>query len=1421
MSDEMNAEEITQQLLDALVALEDMQATLDAEVRARTEPIAIVGIGCRFPGGGDGPEAFWNLVRDGRDAVGDVPAGRWDANAYHDADRAAPGKMVSRRGAFVDGIDEFDAEFFDLFPREAALLDPQQRLFLQTAWEALEDAAIPADRLAGTKTGVFVGACTMDYALLQFRDAANIEAYSSVGCSPAVLANRLSYALDLKGPSVTVDTACSSSLVAAHLAAASLRQGETNLAIVGGVNAILAPDFGISFSKLGLLSPDGRCRTFDTKANGYVRGEGCGVVVLKRLSDAQASGDRVWAVLRATAINQDGRTNGITAPNGTAQVAVMREALERASVRAADVSYIEAHGIGTAIGDAIEMDALKEVYGAPAAGGTTCYLGSVKPNIGHLEGAAGIAALIKTALCLREQAIPRVTHFESLNPEVALDPRFTIPTELVAWPVGATPRRAAVSAFGFGGTNAHAIIEEAPTATPRGEPEDRPTWFALPISARSSNALRELAGRWSTWLTDTRAPQIEDVCLTAAVGRTHHEYREVVVGRSNAELMRGLQTLHTRPASAGPIGAQPVGAGARLAWLCAGDALPWPIGATPATSALAFVQMLEACDAIWKPLAGWSLLDELRRDAGQRTRAIAGPFRFALQVAHAGLLHTCGVRPDVIVGRGFGEISAAHIAGIITLEEALLLVQIHARAATDEVRLPEGTVRPRAGTLPYLSMTVGGIVRGETLNPHHLAAHGLEHVADAVTWLAENQFSSFLELVPDDASSAELVQALVSRGRAVTLLPSLRSDATERELLIETLAALYREGRDVEWGALAGTAARRTRMPTYPWQPRRLWFGNANAHRPSAPAASSPTTPRSAPVRAPHGRVVDPFATRPFQLQATRKDQIEGLELVDCAHDPVGPGQVKIAVRAAGLNFRDVLRVLGVYPGAAPGDVDLGDECAGYVVAVGDGVDRFAVGDHVVALAPHCFGSHVATSAALVWHVPARLTATDAAGIPIVFGTAYHALHDLARLQPGERVLIHSATGGVGLAAIQIARWKGAEIYATAGTPTKRAFLASLGITHVMDSRTLDFADDVMRHTGGQGVDVVLNSLTGEALARGLALLRTDGRFIEIGKRDIHANLALGLEPFRRRLTFCHLDLGSMLRDRVPVVSALVRDVLQHFEVGTFTPLPTRVLPIRDAAGAFVDMAQARHIGKIVFAVHEDAPTKVTASCEVAARPGAPTALRDEVLRLAPNARIARVEQLLVEHLARTLQVDGSTLDGRISLRDLGLDSLMTLELRTTLAQRLGVTLSVVKLASLPSLSKVAEYAAEKLAAAGEPTPSTCEAEPAATAPDEALRDTLLALPPDARTLRLEALLVEHLSRTLQLEPQKLDGRMSLRDLGLDSLMTLELRTSLKARLGITLSVVKLSALPTLRSIAEYAQAKLAGDAHDAPEARS
>ena len=551
----------------ALLALKQMQSKLEALEQAQHEPIAVVGMSCRFPGANN-PEEFWQLLLNGKDAITHIPAEHWDESEYYDEKPLTPGKISNNYGGFVPHLKEFDASFFRIAPREAASLDPQQRLLLEVSWEALENAAIPADKIKGSPTGVFIGISATDYwHQLLTRKQTEIDAYLTTGNTHSLASGRLSHFFNFTGPSISLDTACSSSLVAVHLAikslraprSGSLRDRECNLALVGGVNRLISPKVSINFSQAKMLSPDGRCQTFDAVANGFVRSEGCGIVILKRLSDAIADRDNIKAILLGSAVNQDGRTSSITTPNSLSQQAVIKQALENSKVEAAQVSYVETHGTGTSLGDLIEVEALSSVF----ADNQQLILGAVKTNIGHLESASGIASLIKTVLALENESIPPNLHLKNSNPAIEWhNLPFKLPQNAIAWQKSKQPRIAGVSAFGFSGTNAHLIVQEADVEMERrgdgetGRRGDKETrrqgdketrrqgdketdLFLFTLSARSKKALQDLVKRYLNYLTSSNS-SIKDICFTANTGRSHFNHRLALTARSTAELQNKL-----------------------------------------------------------------------------------------------------------------------------------------------------------------------------------------------------------------------------------------------------------------------------------------------------------------------------------------------------------------------------------------------------------------------------------------------------------------------------------------------------------------------------------------------------------------------------------------------------------------------------------------------------------------------------------------------------------------------------------------------------------------------------------------------------------------------------------------------------------------------------------------------------------------
>lgn len=652
------------------------------------EPIAIIGIGCRFPGNADSPEAFWDLLCNGVDATREVPSDRWNLDLYHDPNRAKPGKVVTRRGGFLEQVDQFDANFFGISPREAAHIDPQQRLLLEVSWEAMEDAGLVPEHLIGSQTGVFMGAFTLDYKVLQFRESNRelIAGHTATGTMMTLIANRLSYTFDLRGPSVALDTACSSSLVAVHLACQSLRNGECELALAGGVNVMVTPEYTIAESKAGMLSPDGRCKTFDSRANGYARGEGAGVIVLKPLAQAIADDDPIYAVIRGSAVNQDGHTSGITVPRREAQEALIREAYQRAGVSPKDVQYVEAHGTGTPVGDPLEANAIGTVLSSDRSEDNPCIIGSVKTNIGHTEAAAGVAGMIKASLCLTHREIPPHLHFQKANPQIDFKAlRLQVPTTLMPFPNQDGRALAGVNSFGFGGTNAHVILEEPPYCR-YAHPEplvDESGPFLLPLSARSPEALQAMAHSYKQFLSAKASlAQLRDICYNASVQRSHHPYRLALMVHSREELMDhldGFLQSEARPGMVSSVrGNEPINTpptAPKLAFVFSGMGPQWwAMGRELIAQEPVFRQAIVECDRLMQPLAGWSLMAEMLADEEQsrmnRTE-VAQPANFALQVALAALLKSWGIEPAAVIGHSAGEAAAAYVAGALSLEDAV------------------------------------------------------------------------------------------------------------------------------------------------------------------------------------------------------------------------------------------------------------------------------------------------------------------------------------------------------------------------------------------------------------------------------------------------------------------------------------------------------------------------------------------------------------------------------------------------------------------------------------------------------------------------------------------------------------------------------------------------------------------------------
>jgi phthiocerol/phenolphthiocerol synthesis type-I polyketide synthase B len=706
------------------------------------EPIAIIGLGCRLPGDIHGPDALWDFLAAGRSAVGTVPDGRWQAFDDGSPEASAALANTTRWGSFLSDIAGFDAEFFGITPREADHIDPQQRLLLEVATEALEHAGIPAESLRRSQTGVFAGASLSEYAYLAARDLGQIDAWTGTGGALSIIANRLSYFLDLRGPSLTVDTACSSSLVAVHLACQSLRTGQSELAIAAGVNLLLSPAATGSLDAAGAMSPTGACHAFDAAADGFVRGEGCGVAVLKRLSDAQRDGDRVLAVIRGSAVNQDGRSNGLMAPNPAAQVAVLRAACADAGLKPAEVDYVEAHGTGTLLGDPIEARALGTVYGRGRQPDAPLLAGAVKTNLGHLEAAAGLVGLIKATLAVQRGTIPANQRFENPNPHIPFDElRLKVVAEPTEWPVTGHPRRAGVSSFGFGGTNAHVVLEQGPDATAP-EPAAVPAVTTLVVTGKNTDRMTEMATMLADWMTDAGAQvPLADVAHTLDHHRTHHAMFGTVCAADRAEAVAGLRALAAGQSATGVVGPHQGPCGSGTVFVYSGQGSQWAgMGRQLLADEPAFAAAVAELEPDFVGQLGFSLLGVLANgepvDGSVRVQSVL----VGMQLALTALWRSYGVEPDAVIGHSMGEVSAAVVAGALTAAEGLqviakrsqLMSQLADKGAVALLELDAPAAEALIADYPGVTVTVYS-------SPRQTVVAGPTEAVDAVIAAAREQ----------------------------------------------------------------------------------------------------------------------------------------------------------------------------------------------------------------------------------------------------------------------------------------------------------------------------------------------------------------------------------------------------------------------------------------------------------------------------------------------------------------------------------------------------------------------------------------------------------------------------------------------------------------------------------------------------------
>ncbi len=787
---------------------------------AAREPLAIVGIGCRMPGGIEDADGLWKVLMEGRECIVDIPESRWDRRKFHDASGKSPGRTyVQRAGLLNQDLHEFDAGFFGITPREAGVLDPQQRLLLEVSWEALEDAGVPPSSLAGTRTGVYVGGFMTDNLIIHSSpdNRERIESQSATASTLTMLSNRLSYFYDLRGPSVSMDTACSSSLVALHHACQSLWSGESETALVGGVNAILLPETQITMAKGRFLSPRGRCHAFSDQADGYVRSEGAAMLVLKPLSAAVRDGNPVYSVILGTAVNQDGRTHGITVPSGEAQVAVMREAYARAGVDPRRVVYVEAHGTGTPVGDPIEARAIGTVVGTGRGEGERCRMGSVKTNLGHLEAAAGVTGVIKAALTLKHGVVPPHPHLGRVNPEIPLEKLgLHIPTVPEPLPRGDGPRVAGVNSFGYGGTNAHVVLAEPPAhlaAARPGKKEPRPERpHLLVLGAKAPEALGQLAGRYAEWLESGRG-EPEALCRSAALHRTHHRHRVAVRAEDGKSLAASLRAFEEGLRDTPGVHFPPEPPEARkLLFVYTGMGPQWwAMGRRLLATEPVFRAAVEECDALFREISGGSIAEEMAKDeaSSRITRTeVAQPANAVLQVALTKLWASWGIVPDAVVGHSIGEVGSAWASGALSLRDALTVAfhrsRLQARLAGRGGMLAVGLSpdEARAAVEAYGTGVAVAAVNSATSVTLAGERPALEHIAGILA--KQGRFNRFLQVeVPYHSPLMDEIH-----GEMLDALRSIRPEAPRIPIYSTVTGQHLDTGRhDAEywWNNVRGT----------------------------------------------------------------------------------------------------------------------------------------------------------------------------------------------------------------------------------------------------------------------------------------------------------------------------------------------------------------------------------------------------------------------------------------------------------------------------------------------------------------------------------------------------------------------------------------------------------------------------------------
>ena len=1437
----------------ALLEIRRLNSRLSEVETRRSEPLAIIGIGLRFPGASS-PEEFWQMLVDGVDAIQEVPPERWDLEAFYNPQPQTPGKMYCRWGGWLSDIDKFDPHFFGISPREAASMDPQQRLLLETTWEALERAGQSPDSLFGSRTGVFLGISNSDYYRMLLNDVPNIDAYVSTGNALSVAGGRLSYTLGLHGPNLSIDTACSSSLVALHQACKSLREGEADMALAGGVNLILSPELNINFSQANMMAPDGRCKTFDAAANGYVRGEGCGMIVLKRLSDALAAGDPILALVRGTAVNHDGRSGGLTAPNGPAQVAVIQSALADAGVGPQDVSYVETHGTGTSLGDPIEVGALLEAFCQDRPAERKLVLGAVKTNFGHLEAAAGIAGVIKAVLALQHRQIPPNLHFQTLNPHIDLGSApVEIPVQNTPWQVEAGQRLAGVSSFGLSGTNAHIILQEAPVRAepPAGdEPQaDRPLHL-LALSARSEAALRTSAERFEAHLASS-ADSFADICHSANTGRAQLSHRLALVAKDAAEARRKLRAFQAGEEVDGIYqGRATSSAAPEVTFLFTGHGSTYVnMGRRLYEEQPVFRAVMDRCNEAVKNILGQPLLPLLYPAGAAEENALADmryaqPALFSLQMALAELWKSWGVEPTFVMGHSAGEYAAACLAGVFSLEDALKLVcgrgeilqtitkkghmvaifapEEQVAAAVDEAaaaqigavsiavlnaptntvisgeseavdaiarrfeeqgvktrRLAIGqaahspliepaldgfqalaeTIQIRPPAINLVSTLTGSLVEaGEITRPDYWRRHLRQPVqfVKAMQSLRQHNQHIFLEIGPNPVLISMAARFLTDGD--ISWLSSLRENRDDWAQMFENLANLWLAGGKVDWTALdTPYPRRRVILPTYPFQRSRYW---ANTTPSSTPTADLPSTWESATAAAQRQSQQGPFdlmlPTYPARWQALdhlsaayMAQALRALELFCQGGEAwqigelMGYASIQPTYRHLIRRWLDKLTADGllqkdgeIYRSTQP----LPDPRTEALLHVAAG--QFADSPMIIEYIQRC-GERLAGV------LTGKISALDTL-FPGGSGRLAEDLYQNWALSRYYGMLVGAAAGAAAQSLVHQSPKKIHVLEIGAGTgatsshvipalPPERATYTFTDISDLFLTRAAEkFSDypfvryqklDIEKSPVEQGYPAhsfdliiatnVLHAIPSlhQALANTLELLAPGGLLIanEVTTHltwfDITTGLIEGWQSF-----------SDELRSSSPLMPA--EDWLRLLQECGFAQADAwpRAGTLPEILGQHVIVAQAPQDGTASAADDTvfqtaSAARKETGANEPDAKESASAQWRSRLEEALPGERMDIILTYVRKNLKRVLRLDSEqTLDRGQRLMDLGLDSLMALELRSQLTRGLGLdenALSATLAFDYPTIHALADYLLNELTKTVSPPvePSTAAAE--------------------------------------------------------------------------------------------------------------